>query len=74
MKKGEVDLVALSASSYSADATALAADVARVARACRAAGASLVLGGSGAWPEAPAGALRLRRFEELAALAGKLSR
>src|SRR5262245_55728396 len=46
-------LVAVSASVYARDARALALVERRLGEACRERGARLVLGGSGAWPEAP---------------------
>ena len=63
--EGHGHLVAVSASIYSLDAPSLEAQAARLGAACRAAGAELVLGGGGAWPEAPAYGVRSRSFREL---------
>jgi excisionase family DNA binding protein len=62
VEAGRARLVALSASSFSRDAGALGRQAGLVAAACLAAGARLVLGGQGAWPEAPAHAVRLHDF------------
>ncbi len=61
-------LVLMSASAYSTDDVALAAQAERVGQACSSAGARLVLGGRGHWPEASSRAERLRRFVELVPL------
>ncbi|MBS1151369.1 MAG: binding domain protein, excisionase family [Myxococcaceae bacterium] len=62
---GRAQLVALSASSHSSDARALTAIARKIGAVCRARAVPLVLGGSGAWPQQPAGAVRLRTFGEL---------
>ncbi len=63
--EGTSELVALSASSHSIDSASLAAQAERLGAACRARGAELVLGGTGAWPERPPYGTRLRSFREL---------
>jgi excisionase family DNA binding protein len=68
-----VRLVALSASCTSTDALALRRQARAVAQACRAGGAQLALGGSGAWPEELEGALRFRSLEPFAAWARGLA-
>ena len=55
-------MVAISASQMSSDEKALSLQVRQVAAACRAKGATLVLGGSGAWPKQPIGASRFDDF------------
>jgi excisionase family DNA binding protein len=69
VRTGVARMVALSASSASADAVALERQAREAAEACRAAGAHLVLGGSGAWPDALPGASRFRSLESFAAWA-----
>jgi MerR family transcriptional regulator, light-induced transcriptional regulator len=71
--RGDLRLVALSASSYSHDPRPLGRQARRVATACRAAGATLVLGGRGAWPDGAGGAARLHRFDELHAFLRELA-
>jgi excisionase family DNA binding protein len=66
--QGYVSLVALSASAFSRRKRGLATLVSRVGSACRAVGATLVLGGNGQWPEAPEYGVRLRSFVELGRL------
>lgn len=58
-------LVAASASSSSGDGAALARWVKKVGAACDAAGATLVIGGSGSWPEVPRHGVRIESFESL---------
>lgn len=61
-------LVAISASAWSSDADVLRAHFRWIAKACRAQGARLVLGGRGAWPEKPTYGARAGSFEEFAKL------
>ena len=63
--EGHGQLLAVSASVHSTDATSLEAQAARLGAACRDAGAELVLGGGGAWPEPPPYGVRCRSFGEL---------
>lgn len=60
----EVRLVVLSASVVSSDAASLARQSHTVGAACAAAGATLLLGGDGAWPERPRDARRVRSMAE----------
>jgi len=65
---GEVEFVAVSASRYSHEAAYLESFEQKVSTACREAGATLVLGGHGAWPHPSAHAQRISsfaRFDEL---------
>jgi excisionase family DNA binding protein len=63
---GMVDLVALSASAACTDPAPLEAVANQVAHACAGHGRECLLGGSGAWPlDPPAGARRVRTFQEL---------
>jgi excisionase family DNA binding protein len=67
--KGDVALLAVSASEASADALGLRRQAEALGRRCRALGVTLVLGGHGAWPERPRhGALvrSLGRLHDLA--------
>ena len=52
LERRDLRLVALSASSYSRERRRLEREARRIAVACRTVGASLVLGGTGGWPEA----------------------
>jgi excisionase family DNA binding protein len=65
VKRGEVQLLAVSASEASADAVGLRREAEELGRACRVAGVRLVLGGNGAWPDRPRHGLRLRALEPL---------
>jgi excisionase family DNA binding protein len=69
VRRGQVRLLAVSASSASGDAVGLRRQAELLGRACRVAGVPLVLGGSGAWPERPRHGTRLRRLEPLHHLA-----
>jgi excisionase family DNA binding protein len=60
--RGDLAMVALSASASVTDAALLARVASEAGRACADAGVQLVLGGAGAWPETPAGS---RRFHDL---------
>lgn len=62
----EADVLALSASPVAAPAT-LAAELAALAPAARAAGAAIVLGGAGPWPEPSAPDARVSSFDDLRA-------
>jgi len=63
VRRGGVQLLALSASEASEDAVGLRREAEALGRACRVAGVALVLGGGGAWPERPRHGLRLRAIE-----------
>jgi hypothetical protein len=60
-----VDAVFASASCFCSDAHALERWTQVVAAACQARGVPLVLGGRGAWPDAPLHAARVRDFGSL---------
>jgi methylmalonyl-CoA mutase cobalamin-binding subunit len=62
LERGDLAMVALSASQAMTDAASLRGAADETAEACRAAGVLLVLGGSGAWPDTHAYA---RRFHDL---------
>ena len=66
VRRGDVHMVALSASSRSRDGRALARQARQVGHACRAAQAFLVLGGAGQWPDRPSFGVRLHSWEEFA--------
>ena len=68
LRAEEVDSVAISASSHYTDARALAAYYNGVVDAATRSGISVVLGGSGAWPDPPPYGHRIHRFSELGAL------
>ncbi len=70
--EGEARLVALSASSASANPKALAGIADEVGAACRETRTTLVLGGAGAWPEPPIYGARLRSFHEFNAFVARL--
>ncbi len=63
-----VDMVAISASSGSRDASALADQAARIGEVCARLGIPLLLGGHGLWPDEPEYGHRVRSFAELRAL------
>jgi len=67
--RGGVRLLAVSASAASSDAVGLRRQAELLGRACRVAGAALVLGGGGAWPERPRHGVRLQGLEPLHRLA-----
>lgn len=69
IRRGEVGLVAVSASACSSDALALQRQAERLGQACEEAGAALALGGTGAWPERPAQGRRFHAFSPFAAWA-----
>lgn len=69
VERGSFDMVALSASSLSADPRGLARQAKLVAAACRAQGIPLAVGGSGAWPASLPGAERFSTFEPFHAFA-----
>jgi methylmalonyl-CoA mutase cobalamin-binding subunit len=58
--QGGLDMVAISAAAAHGNRAILEAEVASVGEACEAQGVTLVLGGSGAWPEPPAYGRRFR--------------
>jgi excisionase family DNA binding protein len=70
VEEGNVEMVAISASSYSTDAISLAAQAERLGEPCRRRGIPLYLGGSGAWPDVPPYGQRVRGFGELRAAVG----
>ncbi len=61
-------MVAVSASAWSGNAEILLRHCRTIASACRNCGATLVLGGEGAWPEKPSRGHRVRSFAEFATL------
>lgn len=64
-------LVGISASPYAMDQMGLAAEADSLTRICRQVGATLVLGGTGLWPDPPpAGAVRARTFEDFRRILG----
>jgi len=67
VRAGTVNMLALSAAASSTDALSLRRQAQQLGETCRAAGVELVLGGSGAWPDAPPHG---RRFHALEAFAG----
>jgi excisionase family DNA binding protein len=62
--KRELRMVALSASIAANDAARLRSQAELIAKACRANGITLVLGGEGAWPQGEGLGLRLSNFRE----------
>lgn len=62
-EKSGARMVAMSASAASSDAALLGRIASQVGAGCRAHDIDLVLGGEGAWPEAPSCGLRLRSFD-----------
>jgi MerR family transcriptional regulator, light-induced transcriptional regulator len=67
--KGDVALLAVSASEASADAPGLRRQAEALGRRCRALGVALVLGGHGAWPERPRHGVLVRSLGSLHELA-----
>ena len=65
LKRGDISLIAISASPYAQDATNLARQCRRLEAIARDAGVQLVLGGGGSWPTVPSYGLRIRSFEAL---------
>ncbi len=63
LSRSRAQLLAVSASEASSDAAGLRAQAQALGRAARAAGAGLVLGGSGAWPDRPRTGARFTDFE-----------
>ncbi len=68
VERGGIGLVGLSASAYSSRGKALAAQVRRLAPACKRNGTHLVLGGSGAWPANASEEDHVHRIERFAQL------
>lgn len=68
-RSGDIDMLALSASAASTNATELANEAKELGDACREAGVILILGGSGAWPETPHYGNRIRDLPTLSRLA-----
>lgn len=66
VERSDIRVLALSASRSTKNAKALGRDLRAIERACEAAGVSLVIGGSGAWPKRPERATRLSTFADLA--------
>ena len=62
IERGTIGMVALSASTVSADFRAIARQARRIASACREQGIALALGGRGAWPEGDGTARRFHAF------------
>jgi excisionase family DNA binding protein len=73
VRRGQVQMVALSASTASKDRKKLSRQYRGLVEAARPQGVVLVLGGSGAWPEDPSYGHRLRSFRELSSLLSRLS-
>jgi len=73
VRRGQVQMVALSASAASTDARKLGRQYRSLVEAARPRGVVLVLGGDGAWPEDPPYGQRLRSFRELSSLLSRLS-
>jgi excisionase family DNA binding protein len=73
VRRGQVQMVALSASGASTDAKKLGRQHRALVEAARPRGVVLVLGGAGAWPEEPDYGHRLRSFRELSGLLSRLS-
>lgn len=71
VERGSFDMVALSASSLSADPRGLARQAKLVAGACSAQGIPFAVGGSGAWPGALPGAERFAAFGPFHAFASR---
>jgi excisionase family DNA binding protein len=63
LSRSRARLLAVSASQASGDAAALRTQAEALGRVARAAGAALVLGGSGAWPDRPRTGTRFTDFE-----------
>lgn len=62
VERGDLSMVAMSASGVMTDEAALQRAVDETGAACRSAGVTLVLGGKGAWPESHPDAARFRDF------------
>ena len=71
VRRGRVRMLAVSASELSSNATALGQDAETLGEACREAGAHLILGGRGAWPDKPLWGVRVRALAELHELASR---
>ena len=65
---GGVRMVALSASAYLRNRRALRSQVRAIGGVCQRAGITLVIGGSGNWPDPPAFGVRLQRWSDFCAL------
>jgi excisionase family DNA binding protein len=65
LERREIEIVLVSASSASVHAPPLVEQTRALGEACRRAGAQLILGGRGGWPEAPLDALRYHTLGEL---------
>jgi methanogenic corrinoid protein MtbC1 len=68
IERGEVRMVAISASIYSTDAPILATHAERIGAVCERHGVRLLLGGKGLWPDPPPYGRRIRSFAQLYAL------
>jgi len=73
VSRGQIQMVALSASAASTDARKLGRQYRELVEAARPRSVMIVLGGSGAWPEDPSYGHRLRSFRELSRLLSRLS-
>jgi excisionase family DNA binding protein len=73
VRRGQVQMVALSASAASTDGKKLSRQYRGLVEAARPRGVVLVFGGRGAWPEDPSYGHRLRSFRELSSLLSRLS-
>ncbi len=67
-----IDVVALSASAYSADRSHLQSYLSELLRPCQLRGTQVVLGGSGDWPDEHLGVERLRSFTSFARFLNRL--
>jgi len=68
IQKSAPRMVAVSASVFSSDSAILDRHCRSIASACRQCGATLILGGRGAWPQSPAEGHRVHTFAEFAPL------
>lgn len=68
INRPDVDMVALSASEYSCSPTHLANFLAAIGPLARRRGTHLILGGTGAWPDPPSHAHRVRSFRDFGLL------
>lgn len=73
LRQREIELLGVSASSYSTDEAHLAEQMTLLEEACEDAGTALVLGGSGAWPDRASEARRVTTFRQLSRVATEVS-
>jgi excisionase family DNA binding protein len=64
LSRGDIAMVAMSASSAVSDEASLRAIAEETSRACQASGVLLVMGGSGSWPDDPGHGIRLHDLGE----------